>query len=207
MSPKILQRHASLEPFPDTLLKAAKIVSLKRGEFLFHCGDLVDSVFFVLEGEIRGLRSLANGNSVVMMRAGENEFFATASLIMRHFPCSAYSAVRSRVLRVPKIAFEEAMEESGDFACYFAICLSKSLKQQCSLAERLRLKSARDRILHYLACEAPGGKSITLKTSLASWADELGIEPESLYRTLSEMENSGEISRSGKTITVKTAAE
>ena len=55
MSPKILQRHASLEPFPDTLLKAAKIVSLKRGEFLFHRGGSVDSVFFVLEGEIRGV--------------------------------------------------------------------------------------------------------------------------------------------------------
>ncbi len=202
-----IRRYSSLEPFPEALLNAAKIVQLRKGDFLFHCGDLVDSVFFVLEGEVRGLRTLRNGNSVVMMRAGENEFFATASLIMRHFPCSAYAAVRSRVLRIPRNSFEEAMEESGDFACYFAICLSKSLKQQCSLAERLRLKSARDRILHYIACESSSGKSVTLKTSLASWADELGIEPESLYRTLSEMESAGEITRSGKSIELAPSGE
>ncbi|HGG59327.1 MAG TPA: hypothetical protein ENK26_05330 [Gammaproteobacteria bacterium] len=39
------------------------------------------------------------------------------------------------------------MEESGDFACYFAICLSKSLKQQCSLAERQRLNRRSDNVL------------------------------------------------------------
>ena len=52
-------------------------------------------------------------------------------------------------------------------------------------------------MLHYLNCEltGPGGATLSLDIPLAEWADDLGLEPETLYRTLAELEKKGRIER------------
>jgi len=80
--------------------------------------------------------------------------------------------------------------------------LSKELKKQCGRIERMRLQTGKERILHFINCETSDGVTLHLETSLSVWAEELGIEPESLYRTLSDMEKDGIIKRNKRDIRV-----
>ena len=149
--------HNLLSDFPKSLLDKSKILNLKKGEYLFRCGDQIRYIYYVLEGEIRGLRNQVNGSTAIMIRTCSGQFFAPVSLIMEIFPCSGFAAIRSKVVQFPVDAFKKSMKDFPDFSYYFSVSLSTSLKKQCALAERFRLKSARDRILHYLACETPSG--------------------------------------------------
>ena len=59
--------------------------------------------------------------------------------------------------------------------------------------ERNNLHSARDRVRHYLAGAEDG--AVVLPGTVKDLAGELGLSHEALYRTLSEMEDEGEIAR------------
>jgi CRP-like cAMP-binding protein len=60
--------------------------------------------------------------------------------------------------------------------------------------ERHNLRSARERVRHYLAADA-NGDIVVLPGTVKDLAGELGLTHEALYRTLSEMEGEGEIAR------------
>jgi DNA-binding MarR family transcriptional regulator len=74
------------------------------------------------------------------------------------------------------------------------------MRRQCSRYERLRLKKASDRVLHYLACEADKTGKVVLRSSVMEWAAELGLEAATLYRTLSELERDGVLRRQGRVL-------
>jgi CRP/FNR family transcriptional regulator, dissimilatory nitrate respiration regulator len=70
--------------------------------------------------------------------------------------------------------------------------------------EQRNIHSARDRIRHFLAVNIDAdGRTVVLSGTLKELAAELGLTHEALYRTLAEMENDGEITRSEGKITAK----
>ena len=78
--------------------------------------------------------------------------------------------------------------------------LSRHLRAARTNLERLRLKGARQRILHYLAVERGGPNADKPSTSLRAWAAELGLAEETLYRALADLEKEGAIRRRGRSI-------
>ncbi len=96
--------------------------------------------------------------------------------------------------------FLTLLQTNLDLSTAFARMLAGNLKRQCGRLERMRLTSAKDRVLHYIACESRDGRHLELPFTLAHWAAELGIEPESLYRTLSQLEKACLIHRDGRQI-------
>lgn len=174
---------------------------LSKHDYLFHCGDEANAIYFVVRGEIHGLRYQPDGKQALMMRARDNEFFASSALQISHLPCNAIAAVNSEILVFDKATFIQAMQNNTYLSLFFARSISFSLKKQCSAAERLRLKSTRDRIVHYVVCESVDNQ-ITLPFSLQTWANELAVEPESLHRTLKQMQESGELLKEGKRLTL-----
>jgi len=62
--------------------------------------------------------------------------------------------------------------------------------------EQRNIRTARDRVRHYLAVSADvDGRTVALSGTLKDVASELGLTHEALYRTLAEMEADGEIER------------
>lgn len=78
--------------------------------------------------------------------------------------------------------------------------LSRHLRAARTNLERLRLKGARQRILHYLAVEVGAGRAVGPNPSLRAWACELGLAEETLYRALADLESEGIIRRRGRSI-------
>lgn len=65
--------------------------------------------------------------------------------------------------------------------------------------ERMSLRNAGARVMHYLDSEGIDGR-ITLMQSKKSWAAELGLTHEALYRTLSSLVIAKKIVIDGDTV-------
>lgn len=190
------------EFFPQSLIDATRKFSLNRGEHLFRKGEPARSVFFVLQGEVIAVRYLMDGAEAVMLRAGAGEFFAESTLMISQYSSDAICSRSSLLVEIPATALRHVFETQPAFALHFVAALASNSRRQCSRLERSRLKRARDRILHYLVCESLPGPTLSLTMPLSSWAVELGLEPETLYRTLRELEQEGLISRNHRAISL-----
>jgi len=188
--------------FPKALTDASHLVSLAKNEILFQPNDDVDSIFYIIEGELYALRYQLDGRSAVMMRSFSGEIFAPASLNMPCYPCSGVATKNSKLLKIPKKVMLEHLNTQLNFAQYYIQSLAMELKKQCARSERLRLKSACERVMHFITCESPSGQELTLSYPMSKWAEELGLEPESLYRCLSDMEKKGVILREKRHIKI-----
>lgn len=201
MIPKNIQKQLS-KKLPEELLKQSRFVELNRQELLFHPGDTIDSIYYVIKGELRALRYQYDGKPAVMMHSTADNFFAPVSISMECYPCAAMARKKTQLLKIPKSALVNLLQNDAEYALGFISLISTDLKKQCANAERLRIKSARERVIHFITCESPDSKTLELKCPLTTWADELGLEPESLYRTLAEMEKNGHIYRDKKRIEI-----
>lgn len=191
------RRPSDLPTFlPEALRREASAVALQRGAKLFHCGDPVAHIHFVLDGELLAVRYLRDGSEAVMQRARGGEFFAQSAILVPHYSCDARAARACEVVRLPVEALRAALAGDGRFALAFAGQMAADLRRQCSRVERLRIKRARDRVRHYLVCEGP----LPADARLQDWAHELGLEPETLYRALAELDAGGEIVREGRAV-------
>ena len=65
----------------------------------------------------------------------------------------------------------------------------RKLRAQC---ERLSLRSAADRIAHYIEAEGRDGR-LELRQTKKAWAAELGLTHEALYRALTGLQRAGRI--------------
>jgi CRP/FNR family transcriptional regulator, dissimilatory nitrate respiration regulator len=62
--------------------------------------------------------------------------------------------------------------------------------------EQRNIRSAHDRVRHYLAVNAgPGGRTVQLRGTVKELAAELGLTHEVVYRVLSELAADGKIER------------
>ena len=188
--------------FPQSLIASSRLLSLKKGEHLFQREDQVDALFYIIKGELIALRYQHDGKPAIMMRNIAGEIFAPASMNMSIYPCSAEATKTTKLLKIPLNSINEHIASHPDFARYYIQSLADNLKKQCARSERLRLKSTKERVLHFISCESPSGTEITLSCPTSKWAEELGVEPESLYRTLSEMEKEGVIEREKRFIKI-----
>lgn len=79
-------------------------------------------------------------------------------------------------------------------------CEVRALRGQC---ERLALKTAAERILHYIEAEGSDG-TITLTQPRKARAAELGLTHEVLYRTLRRLREEGVLRVDGSRIVIQT---
>jgi DNA-binding MarR family transcriptional regulator len=132
-----------------------------------------------------------------MQRSHAGELFAEAGMVAPRYSCEGFCPLPTRVLRIPLAEVRTLIVGDSEFALRFAHFQALAMRRQCARYERLRLKRAADRVLHYLNCEltGPSGATLTLDIPLAEWADDLGLEPETLYRALADLEKKGLIER------------
>jgi len=185
--------------FPETLIKNSKLVFLKKGDRLFLTGDKVMGIYYVIEGEIKALRSMIEGTEVVMMRSEAGNYFGESAIAIENYVCDALCTKNAQVMFLPKNQLVEAMQDL-DFMTQFTLSLAKNVRRQCSRYERLRLHKAKDRLLHFLTCESDSSGQIHWHSSLIELASELAIEPETLYRVLAELERDRLIIRNKRQI-------
>lgn len=184
----LARRSPVLAALPQAARIAARQRDLAPGRTLFRRGDRPRAMYFVLRGEVRLVRRSVAGREIVLQRA-RNGPLAEASLDQPSYHCDAVGEAASALLAVPIAAFRDALADAG-FRGAWTSHLARELRRTRAQCERLGLRRAQDRILHYLESEGDDGR-LQLTQTKKAWAVELGLTHEALYRALRTLARSG----------------
>lgn len=180
------------------LFEAAKtgIRSLEQGEFLFQKGDPASHVYTVLDGAMRLVRYTFEGSVVSMHTARPGESFAEASLFSPIYHCDAEALQPSVVSCYDKRAILATLQDHPEKNEALIALLCRQVRSLRALLEVRSIRSARDRVLHYLLLEADQETmTVSLSGSVKEMAQDLAMAHETLYRTLAALEREEVISR------------
>lgn len=187
----LLQAHAELSALPAILRRQATGSTAAQGETIFRLGAQPTRMLWVVDGEVRLVRRSRNGVEIVLQRAYAG-FVAEASLESSRYHCDAVAGTHSRLLGLPIAPFRQALRDDETFRNFWMTRLAREVRLLRAQCERLSLRSAADRIEHYIEAEGTNGR-IELRRTKKAWAAELGLTHESLYRTLASLRDSGRI--------------
>lgn len=182
---------AVLKHIPETLREAALVLAFGCGETLFRQGERPKAMLCLLSGEIRLVRRSRAGGEIILQRS-RGGFIAEASLESKAYHCDAVAAAAGQLLRFPLRAFRQAIESDAGFRNAWIAHLAGEVRKLRAQNERLSLRGAADRIVHYLESEGKDGVLVLIQ-SRKDWAAELGLSHEALYRTLSRLQAEGAI--------------
>ena len=188
---------------PTGVRAAAKDRKLKAGEALFRLGDKTTGLCEVIAGRVRLARVDRSGHEVVLHVAGAGETLAEASLFSPQYHCDAIASTNATVRVYPKREMLAAFERNPKAARAFSAALARQVMDLRARIEQRNIRSARERVRHYLAVNASDdGRAVNLRGTLKDIAAELGLTHEAFYRTLAALERSGEIKRNREKITL-----
>ena len=190
----------ALAIIPPGLRGDANRLEIEAGETLFRVGDRLKGVYCVVSGEVRLVRRARNGAEIVLQRS-RGGFFAEASIGTGSYHCDAVAAETSAVLRFPARAFCAALATDVRFRDAWTDHLAHEVLRLRAQCERLALKSAAQRIVHYIESEGTDG-TVTLTESRMAWAAELGLTHEALYRMLRRLQADGTLHIDANRITL-----
>jgi len=189
---------------PAELRAAAVRRNLKAGEALFHIGGKTEGLYEIVAGRVRLARVDRSGHEVVLYVAGPGETIAEASLYSPAYHCDAIASTDAQVRLYPKRAVLAAFARDDKAARAFTAMLARQVMSLRTRLEQRDIRSARERLRHYLALNAGAdGRTVELRGTLKDLAGELGLTHEALYRTLAALAKSGEIKRDGRRITLQ----
>ena len=171
-------------------------MSCAKDGWVFRKGDVVRAVFAVLEGEVHLSRFAKDGSEIALHRAGRGDFFAEAAVNTPRYHCNAIASRPTTLLAFPVDKVRALLAEDPEFARQWVALLARQLHSARARLERVALKSAAERVLHYLRTEGKGPRcEVTLAGTVKDLAHELGLTHESLYRTLARLEQEGVVGR------------
>lgn len=184
--------HPDLSAVPQALRAVATQSRAAAGEVLARIGSRPRSMLFVLEGEVRLVRRALNGTEIVLQRATVG-FVAEASLESMRYHCDVVAVLDSQLLGFPIRPFSKALCDNAGFRDAWMARLTREVRKLRAQCERLSLRSAAERVEHYIEAEGRNGR-LELRQTRKSWAAELGLTHEALYRALAVLARSGRVS-------------
>jgi CRP/FNR family transcriptional regulator, dissimilatory nitrate respiration regulator len=117
--------------------------------------------------------------------------------------CTAIADTRSRVLVFPKQPCLKALKHSPELTEVLMLQLAKRLHQSKMLLELRSIRSAHQRVLHYLQLLTPSqANTLILDRPLKDIALDVGLTPEALSRSLKYLQEMCVISRSQREVKI-----
>jgi CRP-like cAMP-binding protein len=186
----------------------ARLRRLDPGEVLFREGEEGRAVAEVASGRVVLRRHLADGSCLVIDVLGPGEMVAEGVLTRARYGCEAAAVSETMVRLVPVAALHAAMSRDMAFAATLLGALAGRVHR---LRTRLALRAMRPasrRVLAALALEARGDPpTVMLGRPLTVFAEEIGLTPPALYRTLAALQARGALCRQGERISLAAVSQ
>lgn len=197
----------------EALASRAVFRELPRGRTLFRRGQPCEGLYVVVRGRVVVYRATPAGKEQVLHVEGPGRPVAELPLFDGGpYPASARAAEPSRVLFLPRDAFQWLYQDNPEIADAVIRHLGRRLRRMVQLVERVTLKGVRARVAAALLdyAEAAGerrdGGSFELPRTQEALAAELATTRESVSRALSRLQREGIIVRRGARIVVRSVA-
>lgn len=186
----------------EVIADFSRLVSVSKGEYLFHEGETAKGFYIVQAGTINVHRMGAGGKEQVihLFRAGES--FAEVALASETgYPADARAVEASHLILVPKQEMLGLIKRRPDLALRMLASMSQHLRVLVMSLDDLKLKDVETRLLNWLIKRCPKPLSskpvlIDIGVTKTVWAAELSTRGETLSRTLAHL-------REQKLITIK----
>ncbi|MCW8944306.1 MAG: Crp/Fnr family transcriptional regulator [Sedimenticola sp.] len=186
----------------NLLHSISKTRHFNEDESVFQIGQPATHIFQVITGEVHLSRHSGEGQRVLLFRAYAGDYFAEASLNSSTYHCTAVAKTLSSIRLFNADEVRLLLQENSEFAMAWISRLSTELRRQRASVERLNLKPAADRVIHYLLTEGQPMGEVELTGTLSELSEILGMSRETLYRTLAQMQKSGSIERIGNKLRI-----
>lgn len=192
------------------LLSEAWVAVSPATSLLFLQGDPARHFYVVLEGWVKLFRTTAEGDEAIIAVIPQGQSFAEAAVFEEgSFPVSAAMVDDSRLLCVPAEPFLEKVIKDRRMVMKMMASMSRRLRQLVNQVEDLSLKSSVERVAGYLAglcTEQSGAAIVRLPLDKAVIAKHLGMQPETLSRSLARLRTKG-IVADGNTVSISDVAD
>ena len=180
---------------------AARVERFKVDKTLFHRGDPTRHMYGVLDGQADLRRITIEGAEIIVHRAQSGELFAEAALFSPRYHCDGVATAGSKIALFEKTALLELMQSDGAFAVGFCQRLARQVQRLRSSIELRAMHSAEDRIMAALSLRLGDGETrYALPGTWKSFAQDIGLTHEALYRALKRLERSKRLHRDGRMI-------
>jgi CRP/FNR family transcriptional regulator, dissimilatory nitrate respiration regulator len=179
-------QHEPLSRFAPALRDAAQTCSLLANNTLFTTGQRPAWMYFVVDGEAVMSRCDREGRRLILQRAS-GTFLAEASLRSERYHCDAHVSGDSTLLRFQRDALRAAIDEDAPTRWAWIGMLAAEIRLQRSHAERMALRTVRERLLHLLLVQSDAGGRLRLPGTRKDLAAQLGVSHEALYRAIATL--------------------
>ncbi|RAM49405.1 MAG: Crp/Fnr family transcriptional regulator [Hapalosiphonaceae cyanobacterium JJU2] len=185
-----------IDQLPTSLQTAITYKDLAHGEVLFYQNEPSQGIFAIDSGRIKLIHYTDVGKTVNHYSVRPGEYFAEVALFNETYVCTAVAELPSRIICFPKEVFLNTLEQDFNLSKTFTEQLARRLHYTKLLLELRGMRSARERVLHYLRVITPANEKIlVLEHPLKEIANDIGITPEALSRTLTQLQSDGVITR------------
>lgn len=182
------------------LLSSSVVRRYTPGTILFLRGDLADHFYVLFDGWVKLFRETEDGHESVIHVIAAGESFAEAAIFDQStFPVSGAAVSDVRLLSVPGGPFLKQIQEDGEIALNIMSAMARKNRQLVNKLEQLTVKSSTERVAMFLAdmCHATdGGCEILLPHDKSLIAARLGMQPETLSRSLAKLRKIGVATKS-----------
>lgn len=185
--------------FPELLKKQCRVLCIDREHVLLGRNEQGARCFYrLLKGDISVQREVMN-ETVTLQRVASGDW------LLEPHPCHlseqtfAIAECDSMVLEVPAQEFLERLELEQGFSLSWCAELGSQIARMQRRLERISLRQATQRIVHYLLTESNGGcGEVELPFNKCTWAAQLGMAAETLSRALTDLQDAGWLERIGR---------
>lgn len=207
-----LRRHSLFRRLSEDDLAAvaslAEPCSLSPRQILFHQNDAAQHFYLIRQGTLKLYLISPEGEEKVLEVLGKGQMAAMAVAFMQReaYPLTAEAIDRVELFAFPNAPFRELVTHSGNLALQLLGALSQRLQLMVGEIDRLSLHKATYRLAIYLLEKLEGRHDaearLTLEAPKYVIASRLSITPETLSRTLGQLQKQGLIKLDGDKLQV-----
>lgn len=183
-------------PSGNALLEAIHPLGVSKklpiGDICFHAGTPAHGFYVVVSGEIRLYKMDENGKEAEITRLHAGQFLGEVILFASAvFPVTAVATQDTELLFFEKSRILQAVEDNPVIAHGLLGLLARKCLSLNRTIEQLALSTVRQRLIAYLLqqSEAAPNEAIQLSSTKTDLAKTLSTIPETLSRTLKQLQD------------------
>ncbi|MCX8033115.1 MAG: Crp/Fnr family transcriptional regulator [Thermoleophilia bacterium] len=181
-----------------------------KGAVIFREGEQAEGLHVLVAGRAKVYKTSPRGRAQTLLfaRAGE-PLGEVAALLGGRYPATAVALEPVKTVYLPRSSFLAAVRKNPEAAVRLLAVLAQRLRALTELVADLALRDVSERVASYIlsqGTDSPSDNAITLSLSKKELATALGTVPETLSRSLAQLERAGAIESRGRVIYVRDRA-
>jgi CRP-like cAMP-binding protein len=178
------------------LLSNSVLKNFEAGRELVQQGDEVTYLYFVVEGQVKTLRSNEDGDEATIRMLLPGDTFMDAVIFMGgNSPISARATKNSKLLLIPARLIRQQVIRDGQLAKNLLQIITKHYKTAMQQIDSIITKSPVERLGYFFLKQHleqnPSSLDINLPFQKSMIANHLGMTPETFSRALKKMKLMG----------------